>query len=254
MSTTDKRDILKRLLLTTPDNGVVCATCLVESGFSHDNLKQYVRGGYLDAIGRGAYCKHGHRPPLAASLAAAVDQLKVSVHLGGWSALSLHGLLHFLPAGERPSTLYAKPNERLPAWLVKAYGERFECRRTALLPVGVGVGSRVLDGFRVPVSSPERAILEYMLDVPDSHPLNEAYQIMEMMLNARPDVFQSLLEHCASVKVKRLFCLLAEDLNMPWFEDLKLDRIDFGSGNRLIEPGGTFRSKWMVTVKDWKDI
>lgn len=245
---------LKKLLLTTPDNGIVCAPFLVKNGFSHDQLKQYVRNGYLDSIGRGAYCKHGHNPPLAAALNASVTQLESPLHLGGWSALAHHGLLHFLPLAGHSTTLYTGSNTRLPAWMVHAFKDQYICKRTNCLPVKLAIQDEVLDGFSIPISTPERAILEYLYSVPDEHPLSEAYQILEMMLNARPKILQKLLENCNSIKVKRLFFLLAEDLKPSWYEDLSPDRINFGSGNRVIDEGGHFHSKWLLSVKDWRTV
>lgn len=249
-----KREYLTNILLTIPDNGIACAAFLTKQGLSHDNLKQYVKRGHLDSVGRGAYCKHGHKPPLSAALTAAVNQLATPIHLGGWSALALRGLLHFLPAVKLPDTLYAPTNTRLPAWLETAYADKYRCQKTNLLPDKTGIEDREVDRFIIPVSSPERAILEYLYEVPEGHPLNEAYQIMEMMYTARASMLQILLESCRSIKVKRLFCLLAEDLNHSWFEDLDFSRINLGSGNRIIEKGGTYRSKWLVTVKDWREI
>ena len=245
---------LKKLLLTTPDNGIVCAPFLVKNGFSHDQLKQYVRNGYLDSIGRGAYCKHGHNPPLAAALNAAVTQLESPLHLGGWSALAYHGLLHFLPLSDHLTTLYTCANTRLPAWMTHAFKEQYICKRTNFLPENIAIQDEVLDGFSAPISTPERAILEYLHSVPDEHPLSEAYQILEMMLNARPKTLQVLLENCTSIKVKRMFFLLAEDLKPSWYEDLLPNRINFGSGNRVIDEGGHFHSKWLLTVKDWRSV
>lgn len=135
-----------------------------------------------------------------------------------------------------------------------AFEGTFTCRQTNLLPPDTAIEALATESFQVPTSSQERAILEYLLEVPEAHPVNEAYQIMEMMLNARADVLQHLLEHCNSIKVKRLFLLLAEDLNPPWYEDLNLSKIDLGSGNRVIDTNGTYRSKWLLTVKDWKNI
>lgn len=245
---------LKNLLLKTPDKAIVCAPFLIENGFSHDQLKQYVKSGYLDSVGRGAYCKHGHMPPLAAAINAAVTQLESPLHLGGWSALSHHGLLHFLPLADHKATLYTQPNTRLPAWMEHAYQDQFVCKRTSILPELLAIENEQLNGFAIPISTPERAILEYLHSVPDEHPLNEAYQIMEMMLNARPNLLQELLEKCNSIKVKRLFFLLADDLKPSWYEDLSPNQINLGSGNRVIDEGGRFHSKWLLTVKDWRSV
>ena len=251
---TESRELLIRTLLSIPDNGIVCASYLIKLGLSHDNLKQYVRRGHLDSIGRGAYCKHGHTPSFSAAINAAVEQLDIPLHLGGWSALGLRGLLHFLPSARMPNTLYAPVGTRLPAWFESSYASNCVCRRTKLFPGDIGIEHREVDRFNIPVSTPERAILEYLYDVPEKHSLNEAFQILEMMYNARPDLLQSLLESCCSIKVKRLFLLLSEDLNQSWYEDLDVGRIGIGSGNRIIEKGGSYRNKWLVTVKDWREV
>ena len=73
-------------MLTTPDNGVVCAAFLKRQGFSYENLKGYVRSGYLDQLGRGAYCKHGNKPDVAAGVSALNHQLSLPVHVGGKTA------------------------------------------------------------------------------------------------------------------------------------------------------------------------
>lgn len=166
----------------------------------------------------------------------------------------MRGLLHFLPSTHLPDTLYTPPNTRLPAWLESSYAADYLCRKTNLFPNDIGIEPREVDRFTIPVSTPERAILEYLYDTPEKHPLNEAFQIVEMMYNARPDLLQALLESCSSVKVKRLFLLLSEDLNHSWYEDLDISRINIGAGNRVIDKGGTYRSKWLVTVKDWREI
>ena len=135
---------LKNLLLKTPDNAIVCAPFLIANGFSHDQLKQYVKNGYLDSVGRGAYCKHGHMPPLAAALNAAVTQLESPLHLGGWSALAHQGLLHFLPLAEHKTILYAHQNTRLPAWMKHAYQDQFICKNTNIPPERLAIENELL--------------------------------------------------------------------------------------------------------------
>ena len=48
------------------------------------------------------------------------------------------------------------------------------------------------------------------------------------------NVQRGYLEECRSVKVKRLFLFMAEKARHAWFEALDLDRIDLGSGKRVI--------------------
>ena len=252
--TTRRRDLLKKLLLSTPDHGVVCAAYLTKHGFTYDNIKNYIRSGYLDQLGRGAYCKHGNKPNVAAAVAALNRQLSLSVHVGGKTALAEYGFLHFVPFKELPTMLFAQPKVALPTWFLRFYANVFVLARTNFLPDGDGVEQRVFGESPVPMSVPERAILELLYAVPEKQMLNEAYQILEMMTVVRPKLMQSLLQKCSSVKVKRLFFLLAERAGHSWFGDLDQSKIDFGSGCRVIEEGGTFNGKWQLVVKDWSEI
>jgi len=252
--TTPRRDLLKKLLLSTPDHGVVCASYLTKQGFTYDNIKNYIRSGYLDQLGRGAYCKHGNKPDVAAAVAALNQQLSLSVHIGGKTALAEHGLLHFVPFQPLPTMLFAQPRVVLPTWFSRFYANAFVLTRTNLLPDGEGVEQRSFGESSVQMAVPERAILELLHAVPEKQMLNEAYQILEMMTVIRPKLMQSLLQKCSSVKVMRLFFLLAERAGHSWFGDLDQSKIDLGSGCRVIEDGGTFNSKWQVVVKDWSEV
>jgi hypothetical protein len=59
---------------------------------------------------------------------------------------------------------------------------------------------------------------------------------------------QALLEHCASVKVKRLFMFLAENCKHGWAGKVDLSKVDFGSGKRVLKKGGRFDAKYQITV------
>lgn len=249
-----KRDLLKKLMLTTPDNGVVCAAFLKRQGFSYENLKGYVRSGYLDQLGRGAYCKHGNKPDVAAGVSALNHQLSLPVHVGGKTALAQRGIVHFVPFTEVPTSLFGTSCLKIPAWFTRYFDGRFSLTRTNLFADTEGVETRMLAGFEVKMSVPERAILELLYAVPARQMLNEAYQLLDMMTSVRPKLMQSLLAKCSSIKVKRLFFLLAESTGHEWFNDLDCAGIDLGNGCRVIDPGGTFNGKWQVVVKDWREI
>ena len=64
----------------------------------------------------------------------------------------------------------------------------------------------------------------------------------------RPKLMQSLLEQCASIKVRRLFLYLAERAALPVMRHLNLDRIDLGAGTRSIVPNGRYIAKYQLLL------
>jgi hypothetical protein len=74
--------------------------------------------------------------------------------------------------------------------------------------------------------------------------------LFEGLYTLRHDVIQKLLEECSSVKVKRLFMVIAEEFNYPWVRKIDLRKVDFGHGSRSIGQGGKMNSKYKITVGD----
>ena len=237
-------------MLSLGDDQVVTAPLLLKQGYSYDNLKGYVRSGYLASLGRGAYCRPGTHPSLEAAISAMSGQLSIPVHLGGRSALAKKGFVHFVPFSELPTTLFLERGARLPAWFCHYYARRFTAVKTSFISSRCGI--EALDGC--PFSTPERAFLEFLYGVPAKQSLAEAYQLLEMMLTLRPKILNELLENCTSVKVKRLFFLLSDDLNPPWWRNIKTEDIDLGSGCRVIDKGGSFNAKYNLVVRPWREI
>lgn len=66
----------------------------------------------------------------------------------------------------------------------------------------------------------------------------------------RPGRFkaQTLLSQCKSVKVKRLFLYMAEKSNHQWFQFLKTDEINIGTGNRMVTEKGVYISKYLISI------
>jgi hypothetical protein len=105
--------------------------------------------------------------------------------------------------------------------------ERYS-RQTRFPPLGGLGGSRYgcshrrgcgrhsgFGGFSLVASAPERAILECLLLAPERMDLVETYGLLENLRTLRPQLMQSLLEACSSVKVKRLFMFMAERAGLP---------------------------------------
>ncbi len=104
--------------------------------------------------------------------------------------------------------------------------------------------------YVVRLSTPERAIMEVLYGVPKEESYEEAKLLMEGLTTLRPRLVQMLLESCVSIKVKRLFMVLAESCGHTWVKKLDLSKVDFGKGKRMLVRGGRFDSKYNITVPE----
>jgi len=91
-------------------------------------------------------------------------------------------------------------------------------------------------------------MMEVLYGVPQVDSYEEARLLMEGLTTLRPRIVRSLLENCASVKVKRLFMLLAENCKHAWVGKVDLAKVDFGKGKRALIKGGRFDPKYKITV------
>ena len=100
------------------------------------------------------------------------------------------------------------------------------------------------------ISSPERAILELMDEVPQRETFHQADVLIEGLRNLSPRRLQRLLTACRSVKVKRLFLWFAERHQHAWLKKLDSSRIDLGKGKRMLVRGGKLDPKFKITVPE----
>jgi len=98
------------------------------------------------------------------------------------------------------------------------------------------------------ISSPELAAMEMLYLIPNEQSFDEALKITEGLTTLRPQLVQSLLEECNSVKVKRLFLFMAEKSQHTWFKELNLTKLNLGSGKRMIIQNGVLDKKYHITV------
>src|SRR5690606_107716 len=99
----------------------------------------------------------------------------------------------------------------------------------------IGLSKHDFGEFYIEISSLERAMMEFLYLVPKAHSTDHARKLMETLTTLRPSLVQELLEGCSSIKVKRLFMALADELEHRWFVQLDKDKIDLGSGKRTID-------------------
>ena len=90
--------------------------------------------------------------------------------------------------------------------------------------------------------------MEVLYGVPSEESYEEAMLLMQGLTTLRPRLVQALLEHCASVKVKRLFMVVAESCQHAWVKKVDVSKVDFGKGKRMLVRGGRFDPKYNITV------
>ena len=245
---------INKLLKIWPSGAVAVLAWLEKQGVYQQLVHEYEKTSWLRRIGRGAYAKAGDKVEWTGGLYAMQEQMALPVHAGGKTALQMQGYAHFLPLGKGVTvTLFGLPDVKLPMWFKQyRWGVRVRYVTTNLF-AGLenrGLTKKRMGFYDASVSTPERAIMEVLHGVPKEESYEEAMLLMEGLTTLRPVLVQTLLEHCASVKVKRLFMVLAERCQHSWVKRLDLSKVDFGKGKRMLVRGGRFDSKYNITVPD----
>jgi len=274
--TTQKGRKLNQLERLLPEGLLVDAAWLEKQGYSRALRHQYVSAGWLVQPVRGVY----HRlravtrwEQIVISLQAL---LRYPVSTGGRSALELQGYAHYLPASPDIRTIHLYTDKKLPGWLSK-----FRCdaqfiihNRSRLfstieltgdeltldyshkdngitsLPGGLTIMPWGQWKWPLVISSPERAILELMDELPRNESFHQIDMVMEGLVNLRPRRLQALLEDARSIKVKRLFFFFADRHQHKWLSHLDREKISLGSGKRVIFKGGKLDLTYRITIPE----
>ena len=255
MSVTNERKITKLLDLHQPGT-VLLASWLKGNGISYTLQHSYVRNGWLVDFGVGAFKRPHENITWRGGLQAIQHQKHLMIHAGALTALSLAGLVHYARTANEMIFLFSPPRNLLPAWFKQALWEHpIHHVQTTLFPDQVGLTAYEDRTFEFTISTPERAILEYLHLAPKTLDLVEGYQIMEGLVNLRPDLVQELLEKCTSIKAKRLFLYMAHKAGHQWFQFLETKKLDVGTGNRHLAKDGVYIAAFKLTVpKELQDL
>lgn len=241
-----------------PERAIVTRQWLLQNQFDRHAIDNLVKTGQLQVISYGIY----GRGELSNSWEPIVYALqaydKSDCVVGGLTALELQGLAHYLPLSKKKQHVQLFTPEPLPKWVINFSPDLIFMRhnssevfkdlkeKNAKFFTTRREWKENMDG--IIISVPERAMLEVLLNVPDKLSFDHANELMQGMTTFSPRVVQSLLEQCTNVKCKRLFLWLAERQNYPWFGKLRLEKIDLGSGNRMLVKGGKLNKKYHITV------
>ncbi len=243
---------INQLLKAWPRGTVAVQSWLSNRGIYRQLVEVYHNTAWVNRVGRGAFARADDQVEWTGGLYALQEQMGLSVHAAGKTALEMQGYAHFLKLGLGGGVwLFGSPNEKLPAWFKNYdWGVKLQYTAKILFPqeMILGMTKKDLGSYSVTISSLERAIMEVLHLVPHEETLEEATLLIEGLTNFRPRLVQTLMEECRSVKVKRLFMALAEGCNLPWVERLDLSKVNFGKGKRMIVKGGRFEPKYNITL------
>lgn len=243
------RNKLQKLLEIHIPNTVLLSSWMEANGYSYALQRKYRQSNWLEALGSGAFKRPSEEVGWQGALYSIQLQAKLPVHIGGPTALSLHGVSHYIRTGKEVVYLYSPLNIKLPAWFLKyQWDAEIVHTKSAFLPFDIGLTNKGKGQFPLMISSVERAFFECLFHAPDSMDLVEAYHILSGLMNLRPRLLNKLLRQCTSIKVKRLFLYMAEKADHQWFSLLNTDNLELGSGDRSIVKNGMYNSKYKITV------
>ncbi len=258
---------LKPLLDTVPPGFMVDTPWIKARGLDSKSIHDYVARGWLERVVRGVYRRPlpagalgDDEEPWAIPLLSLQWLMKYAVHLGGESALDMAGYAHDLRLGGRPRVHF---HGEVPSWLKRLPMQtEIVVHRHTLFgddPLGIdgaslgAAGSRPrvdVWGWHLKTSSPERAILEALDELPRNTTFESLDKVFEGLVSLRPRRLMALLKACRSVKVRRLFFVFADKHQHAWRKHLDASRIDFGSGPRALAHGGRLHPAYRIYVPE----
>lgn len=238
---------------------------LVEQGLSAHAVDNAVKTDTLLLLATGVYSQYsleitweGVVASMQQMMNKDLEEQVPPVVVGGLSALSISGFAQYLSLGNTQQIhLYTKG--KLPSWLHRlSLPVKFKGHSTTKLWAdGLSKDRALVKQYKwreqlppVYISCPEKAILEVLVDLPESVSFEHADELMQGLVNLSPRKLDILLKACKSVKAKRLFFWLAKRQAYSWFDKLNVENYDLGSGKRVIVKGGTLDKEYLITVPE----
>jgi hypothetical protein len=267
---TQRKEKLNWLSQHLPEGLPVDAAWLRAQDYTANLLRKYVASGWLEQPVHRVYVRP--RGPLVWQQIAVSLQtlLRRNLVVGGRTALDLHGYVHYLKSA--PTEVYLHGPESPPTWLDHLdAGVRFIYRndRKLFSKLRASTAPHRLDrqpsqdkaehaglvampwgpwSWPLVVSSPERAVLEFMNELPDHESFHNADMVMQGLATLSPARLQRLMIDCRRVKAKRLLFFFAERHQHAWLRRIDRDAIDLGKGKRMLVKGGRLDPRHLITV------
>lgn len=254
-SNPERRKMLEQLL---PEGIIVTRKWLTENvELAKHAIDNLVKSEQLRLVRRGVYTRGSVRLTWQSIVYTLQTIMKTDYVVGGLTALELKGFSHYIPSTKK-EIVHLYGNDKLPVWVHNVLDNTLFVRHTRN-ELFENMPSAVANDFTITVpwkegaeelkiSCSEKACLEMLNEVPKKISFEHAGQLIQGMITLSPRALQKLMEHCTNIKVKRLFLWFASRYNYTWFSKLKIDRINLGSGNRMIVKGGELDKTYRITI------
>ena len=243
------QDKLKYIIQNWPNSLVATTSWLEKSGIYKQLRSKYQKNHWIESVGYGAFIKNGDKIDWKNGVCSIQNQTDTIMHVGALTALELENLSHYVRVDKSAIYLFTDTKSTIPSWFVRyKWEQEIKIYHTDCFPSNIGLKNYQDNNLEMKISAPERAFLECIYLSPKIMDLVECYYILEGLANLRPDLLQSLLEGCKSIKVKRLFLYMAEKAGHKWFKYIGQTKIDSGSGERSIVKNGIYIPKYKITV------
>jgi hypothetical protein len=248
------------VLDAVPAGYLVDAAWLVSQGIAYESFRDYVKRGWLERIARGVF----RRPVPNMQASNSIDWktcilsmqhiMGHDLHVGSTTALGEQGHAHYLRLGESaPVWVYG---DKVPNWLIKLPTDAPINIRPRSLFTDQKLG--VIEGkttgqpwdWGLTMSTPERAILEAMDELPHHESFHTLDMVFESLTTLRPRLISDLLQACQKIKVKRLFFVFADRHDHSWRKRIDPQAFDLGSGDRALIQGGKIHPRYRIMVPE----
>ncbi len=266
---------LKQLEHLLPEGLLVDAAWLSAQGYSTSLRTKYVASGWLKQPARRVYRRPRGQLGWQQVIVSLQTLLGYRLTVGGRTALELQGYAHYL--SQDLSEIHLHGPARPPSWLATLpLKEQFAYHNSTPLfgadledisfpslvsdstPDARDAGPFQDAGLRalpwgqwdwpLTVSTPERAVLELLDELPQHESFDQVDVLMEGVSDLAPRRLQKLLVRCRSVKVKRLFFFFADRHRHAWLKHVDRTAIDLGSGKRMLVKDGKYDPTYEITV------
>jgi hypothetical protein len=249
----------KELYEIMPEGLITTHKWLMENNFTRHAIDNLVKSNQLESISKGVYVRNVSKISWQSLVFSLQTILKTDLIVGGLTALETQGLSHYLSLSEN-KIVYLFGNDLIPDWVksldlnvkfVRHTSNSLFPKQDKEIPPFTLKRDWDNDNRKLFISTPERAYLEVLLEVPQKTTFEHADQLMQGLTALSPRSLQKVLEYCKNIKVKRLFFWFAERQNYVWLDKLNRETITLGSGNRMIIKGGKLNTKYKITVPEW---